>query len=337
MEKEVINKRTSVKKTPKNVSVNKKAVVNKKTSVKTNKTNKTKNNVNEIKKIKVSTKKTPETKKIEGMQKTKKIQKLKKVPEIKNIKNIKNEKIKRTKKSKIKIVVVFFVIAILVCVIYLLFTLQNFNVTSYKVTGTDKYTSEEIAQNLGFKQNENIFIQIIKSIKKDNPNLPYIESVNLKVNMPNEIKFDVVQRKSVYFGFNKEKNNFYKISSNGYILEETNIDEKTKEELLTYGITFNNEVVIGEKINDIDISKFQIYEKIKEEYLKSGIKGDITKVNFENSLTTITINDKLNVVLSNDTNIKYNINFLKTIMGNIGSDSVGVIDMTKTNPTFSSF
>ena len=251
--------------------------------------------------------------------------------------NINTKKTKKNKKSKIKILIFFFVIAILSCGIYLLLTLQNFNVTSYKVTGTDKYTSEEIVQNLGFKQNENIFIQMLKSIKRDNTNLPYVENIKFQINIPNEIIMNISERKSVYFGFNKEKNTFYKISSDGYILEETNIDTKTKEELLTYGITFNNEVVIGEKINDIDISKFQIYKKIEEEYLKSGIKGDITKVNFENSLTTITINDKLNVVLPNDTNIKYNINFLKTIMENIGSDSVGVIDMTKTNPTFSSF
>ena len=137
--------------------------------------------------------------------------------------------------------------------------------------------------------------------------------------------------------YDKDNNKYYKLSEDGYILEESNIDKRDNKELLLYGIIFNNQVVLGEKINELDLVKIKLYKKIEVEYIKSGINSVITKVNFENSLTTITLDDKLNVVLPNDTNLKYNINFLKPIIEKLGKDSAGVIDMTKTNPTFSGF
>ena len=84
------------------------------------------------------------------------------------------------------------------------------------------------------------------------------------------------------------------------------------------------------------------YDKVdktpkKVEFKKDEISGKITKVSFENSLTTITINDKLNIIFPNDTDLEYKMVFLKTILKSIAEDSVGVIDMTKTRPTYSSF
>lgn len=95
--------------------------------------------------------------------------------------------------------------------------------------------------------------------------------------------------------------------------------------------------MLGKKINDIDLTKIQIYKKIEKEFNENKINGNITKVSFENSLTTITINDKLNIIFPNDTDLEYKMVFLKTILQSIPEDSVGVIDMTKTRPTYSSF
>ena len=75
----------------------------------------------------------------------------------------------------------------------------------------------------------------------------------------------------------------------------------------------------------------------KVKFNENKINGNITKVSFENSLTTITINDKLNIIFPNDTDLEYKMVFLKTILQSIPEDSVGVIDMTKTRPTYSSF
>ena len=44
-----------------------------------------------------------------------------------------------------------------------------------------------------------------------------------------------------------------------------------------------------------------------------------------------------NIVDMVDMELDYKMSFLKGILAKIGEDSVGVIDMTKTNPTYSSF
>ena len=177
-------------------------------------------------------------------------------------------------------------------------------------------------------------------LKRDQNNinsLSYIQSVNINIVWPNKLDIKITERVSVYFAFDKEKNKFYKIDKEGYILEEGNITEKTNNELLVYGFIFDDEVILGSRIKEVDISKINIFNNIKEEFDKNSINGSITKVNFENSLTTITLNDKLNVIFPNDTDIEYKMSFFKSILSKIGEDSVGVIDMTKTDPVFSSF
>ena len=244
---------------------------------------------------------------------------------------------KKTNKRGIKLVVAFFLIGILVCCIYLILTLDTFDVKSYDVSGTNKYSNEEVLKSLALNQNENIFIQLFKIKSKNKINLPYIDNFHLSIKLPDKLLINLEDRKSAYMVYDKDNNKYYKLSEDGYILEESNIDKRDNKELLLYGIIFNNQVVLGEKINELDLVKIKLYKKIEVEYIKSGINSVITKVNFENSLTTITLDDKLNVVLPNDTNLKYNINFLKPIIEKLGKDSAGVIDMTKTNPTFSGF
>lgn len=249
----------------------------------------------------------------------------------------KEEKPKTSHKKAIRVILIFFIIGILVCGIYLMLTLPYFNVTKLFVEGTEKYLPEEVIQKSGIQVGKNVFIQLFHRGQADAFSLPYIEKLQLSYLFPNEIKIKVKERTSTYFAFDKEKNKFFRLSEDGYILEEVDIQKKSKDELLTYGITFDNEVQLGTRINDIDLSKIGIYEKVAEEFSKSGIKGSITKVNFENSLTTITLDDKLNIVLPNDTDLSYNMSFLKGIIEKLGEGSVGVIDMTKDNPTFSTF
>lgn len=247
------------------------------------------------------------------------------------------KKVGKKAKSKLKIVIIVLCVLIVIAGIILIFTLPSFNAIDFEIEGTEKYTKEEIIQKSGLKINKNIFWQLIKGVSKNINELPYIESATVKVIFPNKLDIKVKERTSYFFAFDKDKDKFYKVDRYGYILAEEVIENKSKEELLAYGFIFDDEVVFGSCLKEVDISKIQIYEKIQKAFEKSGINGSITKVNFENSLTTLTLNDKLNVIFPNDTDIKYKMSFLKSILAKIGEDSVGVIDMTKDNPVFSGF
>ena len=221
--------------------------------------------------------------------------------------------------------------------VYLLLTLKAFNLENVELNETMKYSKEDIVNKAGIEVGKNIFIEYFTSDKKAVTTLPYVESIKLKLKLPNGIKIDVVERTSKYFAYDKDNNKFFSLSDDGYILEEVDINSKKNDEILLTGVTFDDEVMLGKKINDTDLSKIETYKKIEKEFKKDEISGKITKVSFENSLTTITINDKLNIIFPNDTDLEYKMVFLKTILQSIAEDSVGVIDMTKTRPTYSSF
>ncbi len=244
----------------------------------------------------------------------------------------------RKKKRKVARIIFFFVIfGAMIAGVYLLLTLKAFNLENVELNETMKYSKEDIVNKAGIEVGKNIFIEYFTSDKKAVTTLPYVESIKLKLKLPNEIKIDVVERTSKYFAYDKDNNKFFSLSDDGYILEEVDINNKKNDEILLTGVTFDDEVMLGKKINDTDLSKIEIYKKIEKEFKKDEISGKITKVSFENSLTTITINDKLNIIFPNDTDLEYKMVFLKTILKSIAEDSVGVIDMTKTRPTYSSF
>ena len=244
----------------------------------------------------------------------------------------------RKKKRKVARIIFFFVIfGAMIAGVYLLLTLKAFNLENVELNETMKYSKEDIVNKAGIEVGKNIFIEYFTSDKKAVTTLPYVESIKLKLKLPNEIKIDVVERTSKYFAYDKDNNKFFSLSDDGYILEEVDINNKKNDEILLTEVTFDDEVMLGKKINDTDLSKIETYKKIEKEFKKDEISGKITKVSFENSLTTITINDKLNIIFPNDTDLEYKMVFLKTILQSIAEDSVGVIDMTKTRPTYSSF
>lgn len=255
-----------------------------------------------------------------------------------NVKSNQNElKAKKKKKSVSKVLVLVFLLGILISCIYLLLKHQTFNIIGFNLEGTEKYTAEEITEKLSIKLGENIFIQTFTCNKEKVAEFPYIETINFDLHLPNVLSIEIVERTPKYFAYDKEKNKFFKLDENGVILEESSVENKTESELLVYGITFDDEVVLGEKINEIDMSKILVFLEIKDEFERSNINRNVTKVNFENSLTTLTLNDKLNVIFPNNDDLTYKMALLSEILKSIGEDAVGSVDLTKTDPTYSSF
>lgn len=250
----------------------------------------------------------------------------------KNIKKFESKK-QMQKKKKRKKYVIFLLLFLIICI--LLFTLPIFRISNIEVIGNNYYQKEQIIEASNISMNSNIFGQAIFCGSKKIYVLPYINSAKIKIKFPNTIVINVEERESSFYAYDKENKVYYRISSEGYILEKA--DKRNENEVILIGITFDEEVNLGSKINDVDIQKLDIYEKIYNEYNLSSMSGKITKVSFENSLTTITINDKLSVIFPNLTNLKYNMVLLKGIIKNIGEDSSGIIDLNKENPTYSNF
>lgn len=254
-------------------------------------------------------------------------------------KNSKNKDYKKSnevgKKRSFTALIVFLISAMVVTGIILLFVHPIFNLKDIEIQGTSRYSVEDITIATGLKLNENMFLQAMNKSEVDLSKLPFAKSFEYEYKLPDKIIVKIQERIPIYIAYNKDVNKYYSIDEDGYILEEAKAERTSDEQVFVYGIVFSEDFSFGDKINEIDLSKIACYENIKNEFKDTKIEASITKVSFENALTTITLNDKLNVVFSNDKNLNYLMAFFSEIIKNIGVDTVGTIDMTKPNPTFS--
>lgn len=248
---------------------------------------------------------------------------------------------KKSKKNKLKklfLKLLLFVI-IVIGIIYFLTTVEMFNLKDIVIEGDTHYSKEDFENVLDIKYGENILKQMYHISKSNKTKLAYIEKIKISMVSSSTLRLTVKERQSSYIAFNKENSKYYKLNKEGYILEECDISKKSEDEVIISGISFDEEVKIGEKIDDIYLKKIDGYLNIKREYESTDLKnyGKITKVKFSNSLTTITINDKLNIVLQDDKNLKYNLSLLQGIIQKLPDNSVGIVDMTKPNPVYSAY
>lgn len=279
------------------------------------------------------------SKKVASKTSNKSVKKVNKNIATAKVKTKTNTKVHEENKSSKKIAVLSTFIILCLCLIgsaYYLLKSPQFNISAIVVSGNTKVNIDNIITNSGIKLGDNVLKGFFKVNKENILAMPYISDVKASIKFPSELALKVVERKSIYFAFDKEKNLYYRLDENGIILEICDRIDLKEQELLVNGITFDNEVKLGTKINEIDFSKILVYKNIENEFMKAFPDEKITKVSFENSLTKIYLNEKVEVILPNDTNLQYNLTVLKDIINNVG-DVIGTIDMTKENPTFISF
>lgn len=246
------------------------------------------------------------------------------------------ENLKKKTKIKASTVIKFTLfIAIVVVILYLMFNFETFNLTEIKVSGNEKYTAEEIVSNSNLNIGENVFKQLFYNLNTK-IDLSYISKSSYGYSFPSTIVINVEERYPAYIALDKNSGKYYKIDNDGYLLEQCELTSK-EDELLIEGLVFGDNPQMGEKINEVYINKLDIYNNIKILLDKYQIIGNITKVNFSNSLTTITIDDKLNVVFANDSNLEYKVSFLKGILQENDQIVDGTIDMSIENPVYSKY
>lgn len=249
-----------------------------------------------------------------------------------------NEPLKGKNKRKVKpitIIKVTLFIAIVSVIGYLMLTLETFNLTNIKVKNNEKYSEEDIIQKSNLNIGENVFKQLLLN-GKNKINLSYISKASFGYSFPSTIVITVEERYPAYIAIDKNTEKIYKIDNEGYLLEECNLSQK-KDEIIIEGMVFEENVELGKKINEVYIKKIDIYNNIKELVEKYDIGGNITKVTFSNSLTIISLDDKLKIVFSNDSNLEYKVSFLKGIIKKNGGIVEGIIDMSIENPVYSKY
>lgn len=164
-----------------------------------------------------------------------------------------------------------------------------FNIDKITVTGNSKISTETIVSlsKLGIEQNIFNFktSNVIESVKEN----AYIDKVEVKRKLPDEVKINVTERKTTFmlsFG-----NAYVYINNQGYILEITK--EKENYPIITGYETAENQIVEGNRLITNDLEKLNEVLKIMEAASSGGN-------NLTSKITKIDIKDKDNYILTLD-------------------------------------
>ena len=226
---------------------------------------------------------------------------------------ISKENIIRKNNKKRVILCCFFSLIILVACIVFLMTTPKFYITEIKVDGYNKNSEETYISLTKIELNTtNIFTisknNIIKNIEEN----PYVDSVQIRRELPGTLHITVKERTVAYQVENSGK--YAYIDKQGYILE---IGEELKTTTKLIGLECTNkDITEGQRLDNDDLIKLELILKIINQCKYNNIENEITDVDISNKA-----NIKLNiengnkvVYLGDASNINERVLWLKTIL-----------------------
>ena len=164
-------------------------------------------------------------------------------------------------------------------IIAFLFISPVFNITEIKVIGAEKINESVYIALSEIQLGENIFKINKTKIKNAIKTESYVDEVTVKRTYPGTIEISVKERKPAY---NIENNGIYVyIDKNGYILET---NSEPYEAVTIEGIkTDLNNIELGTRLNEEDLSKFNDLIKIMNSLNKDSLKDKLTSINISDS------------------------------------------------------
>ncbi len=220
------------------------------------------------------------------------------------------------------LIILFSILTLLLIFINLPF----FYVSSIEVKGNVNTTSEEIEKIILLDDKSNIFWVNDRKMELAIETLPYVESANIKKNVPNQLIVEVKEREPVaYLLYNK--NSYIYIDKEGYVLE---VSSKPLE-----GKPF----VTGVKYENFLLNEPLVFERNYIIQMIDTLNSNIEKYKLQNYQITIDLLEDFNVKLKiNDItvglgefeNIDKKMRYLKSILTKLDEEGYmsGYIDLS---------
>ena len=183
---------------------------------------------------------------------------------------------KKNNKKRKKIVAVIALIILLGTILTLILLSDLFNITKITVINNYKVSTQEIIQNSGLVEGNNMFKTLKTTSKNSIKSNPYIEDVKINKNLNGEIVIEVTERTATYM-LQRETDYIY-INNQGYILEisQTSLQVPIIKGYLT--TEFNP----GERLIVEDLKKLDTIIQIMETARSNGINNIITCIDISN-------------------------------------------------------
>lgn len=252
----------------------------------------------------------------------------------KNRKVIKKNKLKNKKRIKKAVILIslFIFIGLAIVGTYYIFTDSKFNIKKIIIKNNQYYTEQEITKAININIGTNIFKVTKSKVLYKLKQLPYIQDIDIHRSLPNNLIVIIKERTSKYLVYNKDTGEYIRLSKEGIILEIIDRAELNNNEMLVFGINFDDNIQTGESIVELEYKKLELYNKVYEKYKKNKIEKEITSIKFENDNIALILNYNLNVIFK-EKNLDYDMSILNEILKEIEGQA-GTIDMTKPHPIF---
>ena len=228
--------------------------------------------------------------------------------------NIKKD-IKKKKKNKILSFCIKLIIILILCVVALIYLITSpiFNISRIEIIGNNKITADTYISLSGITIGNNIYDlskkKIIENIKEN----PYVDTVEIKRKLPSVVEITVTERTASYMlGI---LNSYAYINNQGYILEIN--EEQINAPVITGYFTNEEEIVIGNRLNEEDLVKLEMVFKIMDTIYVNGITEIVNEINVsdQNNYTLIFSEEGKTVYLGNGSNLTDRIGvYLKAIL-----------------------
>lgn len=195
--------------------------------------------------------------------------------------------INKEKKEKIKKISVLAVIVITIVVVLILLT----NTQEIQIEDGNHYTAKEIEECLiSSKLDKNAVYLYLKSRYKKQPDIPFVEYVDVELIGINKLKFTVYEKNVV--GCIEYMNKYIYFDKDGYFVEQS--DEKLEDVSFVTGLKFNS-ITLYEKMSIENDSFFDTIMDLTKLIDKYEIKIDKIKFNGAGSITLYS--DEIEILL----------------------------------------
>ncbi len=204
--------------------------------------------------------------------------------------------------------------------------LPMFNVVSVQVVGNDNTKVEDIENIVLLDDKSNIFWVNDSKMEMAVKSLPYVKTVKVKKNVPNELIVEIVERVPVaYLLYNK--NSYIYIDNEGYVLE---VSAKPLE---------GKPYITGVKYENFNLNEPLVFERNYAIQMIATLNQNIEKYKLQNYQITIDLLEDFNVKLViNDItvglgefeNIDKKMRYLKSILTELDEQGYmsGYIDLS---------
>ncbi len=237
----------------------------------------------------------------------------------------------KKRKRRLRIFYVLLFLVVLGAAVTLSLTVL-FQIHSIQVTGTSRYSQEQIISVCGIQEGENLFLAKTKQAETSiGQKLPYIGSVKVSRRLPAEISIQVEAAQVA--GAVETNGSYVLLNASGKVLEQTK--QPPENATMIVGLALSS-AAPGKQAVYKDESSKALYEQLAS-LIKTHSLASITKIDISDPYRILMVYDgRVTMNLGSSADLDYKIRFGKEILtgknaegeDNIGKDEKGVLNLS---------